>query len=166
MSRSCKYVILGAIWTATTVLILTQTFLPATTDSSFSLGWLLVLGLCPSVVLFAATGVANSPFTRWPAVVLHLLVPVLWASQVANSAGVFFDERTFFLITFSSLIGCTFADLGLQLDHMVAPLSAAQKQEQSLQEFAQAAARPVGSFDSGGFGPILAYDSGPLNKNV
>lgn len=168
MSRNCKYVLLGVLWTATTVFFFTGNLLNLALDGSAA--GLLALALTPPIALFALAGVTDSAAARWSAVILHLLVPFLWLSQIAGTAGVYINSAAFFWISFTTLVGCTVSDLALNLD--VTELSSIDFyfDEEKERRRAQAAVKACGvfdsngSFDSGGFGPLLAYESGAFKS--
>lgn len=163
MSRNCKYVLLGALWTATTVLFFTQNLLSVPLDSISAT--LLPVALAPTVILFATAGVTDSPWARWFGVLLHMVVPVIWTCQMAQTAGVYIDSNAFFWISFTTLVGCTVSDLALSLDVTELSVSDLFFNEAEERRRAEAAVRSGGAFDSGGFGPLLAYDSGAF-KNL
>lgn len=162
MSRNFKYVFLGSLWTVATVTFFAGHLLPMSPDAGSAAA--LALALMAPILLFALAGVTESSAARWSAVALHLALPFLWTAQQAYSAGVFIDNTALFWVGFTTIVGCTVSDLALDLNVTSLNLGSLFFNEEEERRRAEAAVKTLGVFESGGFRPQLACDSGAFKS--
>lgn len=114
MSRNSFFVVLGSLWTLTTVLFLFQMALPAElyVESALSLA---VCTTVSAMLFFLATDFCSNPL-RILAFTAHVVFPTFWAGLVATGFGVSIDLSTASFLTLTCLIGAGVSDFGVYLE--------------------------------------------------
>lgn len=114
MSRNSFLVILGSLWTLTTVLFLFQRALPI--ELYLEAGLSLAVCTTVSALLFYLAADLRSASMRILAFTAHVIFPVFWSALVATGFGVRIDVVLALFFALTCFIGAGISDLGVYLE--------------------------------------------------
>ena len=136
MSRSIQFILIGSVWTLTTVLFAAGLQVPG--DTLLAAGWILATVVFISCCLALTSAVMQSPLLRSSAFICHLLAPLAWSMWVSTMAGAAFSFSTWGLVSLVALVGAVLVEHGLELD-----FERANAGESALRDALQKAATPI-----------------------
>ena len=114
MSRSLQFILIGSVWTLTTVLFAAGLQVPG--DTLIGAGWMLATVMFLSCCLALAAAYLQSPLLRSATFISFLLTPLSWTMWVSAIDNAAFSFSIWGLVSLVALIGAVLVEHGLELD--------------------------------------------------
>ncbi|MFA5506978.1 MAG: hypothetical protein WC314_23785 [Vulcanimicrobiota bacterium] len=144
MSRSIRFILLGSVWTLTTVLFAAG--LQVDGGTLFEAGWLLASLMSFTCCLALGSAVFQSSVLRSTAFICHLLLPLSWTMWVCILGSATFEFGIWGLVSLMGLVGAVMVEHGLEVDFELV-----KSGESALRDALRRAAEP------------LVFAAGPLD---
>jgi hypothetical protein len=136
MSRSLQFILVGSVWTLSTVLFAAGLQVPG--DTLIGAGWMLATIVFLSCCLALTAAYLQSPLLRSATFICHLLTPLSWTMWVSTIDNAAFSFSTWGLVSLMALVGAVLVEHGLELDFELACSG-----ESALKDALQKAATPI-----------------------
>ncbi len=118
MSRSLQFILIGSVWTLTTVLFAAGFQVPG--DTLIGAGWMLATIVFLSCCLALTSAYLQSPLLRSATFISFLLTPLSWTMWVSALDNAAFSFSTWGLVSLMALVGAVLVEQGLELDFELA----------------------------------------------
>jgi len=125
MSRNSNFILVGSLWTLTSVLFFFQLLYPTVVVGSA--GAPLAGSLIVASIFFFMAAISRSSALGQAAVSLHMAIPLCWVYWVAAGAGMSLGFSSWFALGICGMVGAALCDHGVEKEREACGMEAEQK---------------------------------------